>query len=310
MTFFRKVLIHFALVTFVGSTTLLATLQRERPLSLAPEAWEISTGLHGQSTPDGGLRVRGAEKSSSLRWRESLPLGPATRLLLDVPLNAGELTVQAEWLTASGAFLGVSDLARLQGPVRGREIEIPVTVPAGTTHFGVKFWLAANLPDTTVARVLLRQTVDWPTDSGLVTLDKRGPDAALLLDGPLDHTTNPQKMTLRLNVAGVGSAHLDESLPYWPDAAVLLAVEGIAPRTGLSLQAVFFDASGDYLGDRTLVADLTQAGDYVTRFSHASEPPPAGAQRVTFKLWVSGDKDSAVTVNGLLYGRPSGAPRD
>lgn len=279
-----------------------AALVRERTLDLAPSAWEPAPGVKLESA--NGLRARSDETSVSLRLIELLPLASDTQLTLDVPINFGEVTVQAEWFASGSKFLGAKDLARLQGPIAGREISVG-EAPARANAFGIKLWFASTALDTTISSIKLRQRIDWPADQKMTTLAERTPQSALATDGSLSTHAEGSAIRLALGAQGTGAAHFDESVPFHSEARILLAVEKITPRTGVTLQILFFDALGDYVGDRALIADITSPGDYVTRIEYLAQPPPPSAKRATFKLWLSGEPGSMAVINGLMYGKPT-----
>ena len=281
-----------------------ASLLRETSLPMQAEEWTPSLGLHVTATPTGGLQLKGDLASASIRLRKSLALASNSVIIIEAPGNRGELIIQAEWLGAGGAFLGSKDLARLNGPVVSKEIPLS-TPPDKTTSFGLKLWFAADAINSTVNSITLRQQVDWPAHLGTTTVGTYLPTTSTVADSKISMVASPRLLTLKLKESGSASVHLDQPMPYIPAGQVLLAVESISPGTGLSIQAVFFDAKGTYLGDRALLSDLTRSGDYVTRFGYLAEPVPNLAARVTFKLWLSGSTSASASVNGLLYGQPA-----
>ncbi len=266
--------------------------------------WIATPGLHITTAPTGGLQLEGDLASASIRLRKGLALANDSVLIIEAPGNSGELIIQAEWLGAGGAFFGAKDLARLNGPVVSKEIPLSAP-PDKATSFGLKLWFAATTIDSTVNSLTLRQQVDWPAKSGITTVGTYLPTTTTVADSTISVSASSHQLTLKLNESGSASVHLNQPMPYTADGQVLLAVESLSPGTGLTLQAVFFDAQGTYLGDRSLLADLTRSSDYVTRFSYLAEPVPQSAARVTFKLWLSGPAGSTATVNGLLYGEPT-----
>lgn len=279
-------------IMLAGILTILATagLCRAAPLTIsnAPGGWDHSPGTQ-LSESGGALHAKSMESAIWISPKAMLTYQPKTGLTVDYKLRGGNIIAQADWFDANGTFIGTSELGRGTAANTRLITAIAAEENAGrkAKSFRLKLWVEADMPRLTLNSVRLvsapgkkpmLQQNDFANGQNLTANIKPDGDIELTLLSEGSHALNAAK---RFDVAD--------------DQAFDVSVDSLTAHTACSVQLIFWDENGTYLGYHDVFKDATKSA--TSKVMLAELPLPEGTESYSFKFWLTGPRGAEAKLN-------------
>ncbi len=304
---------------FLSSSTILLLL-----FPLVTSLWaadEISTNFLQTTAQDWGkgdgmslqleeknLRIESADPPSPHSWvapQLKLPYTPQTKLEAKVKeVIRGGLVVQVEWLDAQGQFLASAAALEVKP---GEDAKADLTLaelnpPANTKQLQLKIWLNGQDAVAEIDVLEIKLPLAWR--QGGVTTKMAYDGSSTLSEESEGLVTQVQGENLDLQLKeGVDHASFlfPDRVEYAATDAVMLYLPSLVGGN-MTVQAVCWDAKGNYLKSVDLFKDVAKSGVYEVPFSIYADQVPEATRQVSFKVWLMGQKASA-SLARLLVGQ-------
>ncbi|WOO41844.1 hypothetical protein [Rubellicoccus peritrichatus] len=248
--------------------------------------WDEKAKLSGSTE---GLVVKALSNNTWLSPKESFTYEPGTALKMEYQLRSGNVIVQANWFDLDGNYLETSKLG--MDTSDNTTAQFSVVKPESAVYaktYRIKIWLEAELPSfelkslaiaegVAASKFLFQTPADFePTDDLKVRI---------LKDGAVD-------LELRGNSSS-GSIHTASRFNIKSTKALSVMLDDISYGTSFSMQLLYWDASGTYLGHQDVLKDVTEVtGPAVIDMSTA----PKDVSTYSIKFWLSGYAGSSAEV--------------
>ena len=286
-------------------------------LRTSDKQWDLDEGMTVQVEPGSGITLRLHGVLAAAAPVDRVPYDESARVTLkfDPEQTSSDLTVQVEWIDASGQL--IEAVKALEGAQATKGLDSRVVtdfLPAsGLGHdrikkFRLKLWLRGENEKKRSASITnFRITTDrrWRAkgDVKLVhTYDgssKIEPDKGIAAKPQSSDAGAPILFTIDPGTP-FSAATLTHRAAYDPAGVVMLDIGQM--RGSVTLQALCWSESGEFLKAVDLMKDVLETGTYETPFTAYAKQIPPATKQVSFKLWLGGKQEPYAWLQGIFYG--------
>lgn len=260
-------------------------------ISTKANNWEADENAR-LSDSSGGLKVKSMANNIWLEPKKSFPYTPETSLVMDYDLRSGNIIVQANWFDANGNYLettrlgmDTSENTRAQFPI------IPQEAGESAKTYRIKIWLEAELPRFQLKSLSIQKASSTSSQSMLKANNDFEPSenmsASITEDSMLEFELTGDSSS--------GNIHTKTRYNIKSDNSFNFALTKISANTSFSIQLLFWDAQGTYLGHKDILKDATKPESPQT-IQITGNLVPKNARAYSIKFWLAGQPGSSAKV--------------